>query len=82
MPFAAFTTAIFSSLSLFAIILQTVNMFEKEGVNFETVFERLLPRPWVIDDLDQFKSAFIKKTWKKVDFLVGKIAYLFKPTHK
>lgn len=41
-------------------------MFESAGSNFQDSFEKLLPRPWVLDDLDAFKLKWIRKPWKKV----------------
>jgi hypothetical protein len=35
-------------------------------MNFQDSFDKLLPRPWVIDDLDQFKQKWLRKPWKKV----------------
>ncbi|XP_054779067.1 damage-control phosphatase At2g17340-like [Prosopis cineraria] len=40
--------------------------FAKEGVSFLTTCQNLVPRPWVIDDLDTFKRKWSKKSWKKV----------------
>lgn len=41
-------------------------IFESTGSNFQDSFEKLLPRPWVLDDLDIFKQKWICKPWKKV----------------
>ncbi|KAF3325548.1 pantothenate kinase 4 [Carex littledalei] len=45
-------------------------MFAKDGMSFLASCQNLLPRPWVIDDLDAFKSKWTQKTWKKAVIFV------------
>jgi hypothetical protein len=46
--------------------LKLAEIFESTGSNFQDSFEKLLPRPWVLDDLDLFKQKWLRKPWKKV----------------
>ncbi|XP_073225646.1 uncharacterized protein [Cicer arietinum] len=41
-------------------------VFPRDGVSFSTTCENLLPRPWIIDDLDTLKLKWSNKSWKKV----------------
>lgn len=43
----------------------SAEMFEKGEMSFEKTCSSLHHRPWVIDDLDKFKAAFLEKNWKK-----------------
>ncbi|XP_043713467.1 damage-control phosphatase At2g17340-like isoform X2 [Telopea speciosissima] len=45
---------------------ELVELFAKDGMSFLTTCQNLVPRPWVIDDLDTFKLRWSKKSWKKV----------------
>jgi len=49
---------------------QLAEIFESAGSNFQDSFEKLLPRPWVLDDLDLFKQKWIRKPWKKAVIFV------------
>lgn len=49
---------------------QLAEIFESTGSNFQDSFEKLLPRPWVLDDLDIFKQKWICKPWKKAVIFV------------
>ncbi|XP_019451305.1 PREDICTED: uncharacterized protein At2g17340-like isoform X2 [Lupinus angustifolius] len=45
-------------------------VFSKEGISFLSTCQNLVPRPWVIDDLNTFKMKWINKPWKKVIIFV------------
>ncbi|KAH9303471.1 hypothetical protein KI387_015054, partial [Taxus chinensis] len=45
-------------------------VFAKDGISFLASCENLLPRPWVIDDLDAFKLSWMRKSWKKAVIFV------------
>ncbi|PKI75802.1 hypothetical protein CRG98_003845 [Punica granatum] len=45
-------------------------VFSKDGMSFLASCQNLLPRPWVIDDLDTFKLRWVKKSWKKAIIFV------------
>ena len=45
--------------------LKLAEVYSKDGVSFLASCQNLLPRPWVIDDLDTFKRKWSKKLWKK-----------------
>jgi uncharacterized protein with ATP-grasp and redox domains len=49
---------------------QLAEMFAKDGMSFLASCQNLLPRPWVVDDLDAFKSKWTQKTWKKAVIFV------------
>ncbi|XP_028796450.1 uncharacterized protein At2g17340-like isoform X2 [Neltuma alba] len=49
---------------------QLAEAYAKEGVSFLATCQSLVPRPWVIDDLDTFKLKWSKKSWKKVIIFV------------
>lgn len=61
---------IFSKTLMFCMALggfvKLAEIFESAGSNFQDSFEKLLPRPWVLDDLDLFKQKWLRKPWKKV----------------
>ncbi|XP_028958129.1 damage-control phosphatase At2g17340-like isoform X2 [Malus domestica] len=44
---------------------QLAEVFSKDGMSFLASCQNLVPRPWVIDDLDAFKLKWTKKSWKK-----------------
>lgn len=56
----------FSKFTFFFNVVKLAEMFAKDGMSFLASCQNLLPRPWVIDDLDAFKSKWTQKTWKKV----------------
>lgn len=65
--------------------LKLAEVFAKDGMSFLASFQNLLPRPWVIDDLDNFKMRWQKKSWKKVSIMNNQrihanflFAYLYK----
>ncbi|CAL5047589.1 unnamed protein product [Urochloa decumbens] len=45
---------------------QLAEVFAKDGMSFLASCQNLVSRPWVIDDLDAFKSKWTKKSWEKV----------------
>ncbi|XXG64366.1 hypothetical protein AAC387_Pa05g2340 [Persea americana] len=45
---------------------QLVELFARDGMSFLACSQSLVPRPWVIDDLDLFKLKWSQKSWKKV----------------
>ncbi|CAK8572156.1 unnamed protein product [Lathyrus sativus] len=45
---------------------ELAEVFSRDGMSFSTTCENLLPRPWIIDDLDTLKMRWSKKSWKKV----------------
>ncbi|KAJ1699920.1 hypothetical protein LUZ63_008432 [Rhynchospora breviuscula] len=49
---------------------QLAEMFAKDGMSFLASCQNLVPRPWVIDDLDAFKLKWTQKTWKKAVIFV------------
>ncbi|GAV81817.1 DUF89 domain-containing protein [Cephalotus follicularis] len=49
---------------------QLAEVFSKDGMSFLASCQNLVPRPWVIDDLDMFKVRWSKKTWKKAVIFV------------
>ncbi|KAH9541205.1 hypothetical protein CY35_14G049100 [Sphagnum magellanicum] len=49
---------------------QLAEIYSSSGMSFQDSFEKLLPRPWVIDDLDQFKQKWLRKPWKKAVIFV------------
>lgn len=51
-------------------VSQLAELFASSGISFLRSFEKLLPRPWVIDDLEQFKLQWLRKSWKKVVIFV------------
>jgi hypothetical protein len=53
---------------LFSFILKLAEVFAKDGMSFLASCQNLVSRPWVIDDLDAFKSKWMKKSWEKVLF--------------
>ncbi|KAK9044113.1 hypothetical protein V6N11_072432 [Hibiscus sabdariffa] len=49
---------------------QLAEVFSRDGMSFLATCQNLVPRPWVIDDLDTFKAKWSKKTWKKAVIFV------------
>ncbi|KAK1400491.1 Damage-control phosphatase [Heracleum sosnowskyi] len=49
---------------------QLAELFSKDGMSFLASCQNLVPRPWVIDDLDKFIVKWCKKSWKKVVIFV------------
>lgn len=49
---------------------QLAEVFSKDGMSFLASCQNLVPRPWVIDDLDNFQARWLKKTWKKAVIFV------------
>ncbi|KAK1379298.1 Damage-control phosphatase [Heracleum sosnowskyi] len=49
---------------------QLAELFSKDGVSFLSSCQNLVPRPWVIDDLDNFVQKWTKKTWEKAVIFV------------
>lgn len=49
---------------------QLAEVFDRDGMSFLASCENLLPRPWVIDDLETFKSSWTRKSWKKAVIFV------------
>ncbi|KAJ6410226.1 hypothetical protein OIU84_009676 [Salix udensis] len=49
---------------------ELAEVFSKDGMSFLASCQNLVPRPWVIDDLDAFKVKWSKKSWKKVVIFV------------
>ncbi|GFZ00371.1 pantothenate kinase [Actinidia rufa] len=44
---------------------QLAELFSKDGMSFLASCQNLVPRPWVIDDLDAFILKWSRKSWKK-----------------
>ena len=49
---------------------QLAEVFAKDGMSFLASCQNLVPRPWVIDDLDAFKNKWTKKSWEKAVIFV------------
>ncbi|XP_047332961.1 damage-control phosphatase At2g17340-like [Impatiens glandulifera] len=49
---------------------QLAELFSKDGMSFLASCQNLLPRPWVLDDLDTFIHNWGKKSWKKAVIFV------------
>ncbi|CAI9765788.1 unnamed protein product [Fraxinus pennsylvanica] len=49
---------------------QLAELFAKDGMSFQASCQNLVPRPWVIDDLDNFISKWGRKLWKKAIIFV------------
>ncbi|KAJ0641185.1 putative damage-control phosphatase [Helianthus annuus] len=45
-------------------------LFSKDGMSFLASCQNIVPRPWVIDDLDAFIAKWSKKPWKKAVIFV------------
>lgn len=62
------TVCVTSCVLLFHV-LKLAEVFSKDGMSFLASCQNLVPRPWVIDDLDAFKAKWGKKTWKKASLV-------------
>uniref|UniRef100_A0A1D1XX73 Uncharacterized protein At2g17340 n=1 Tax=Anthurium amnicola TaxID=1678845 RepID=A0A1D1XX73_9ARAE len=49
---------------------QLAEVFARDGMSFLASCQNLVSRPWVIDDLDDFKLKWTKKSWKKAVIFV------------
>ncbi|RAL39779.1 unnamed protein product [Cuscuta campestris] len=49
---------------------QLAEVFSNDGMSFLASCQNLVPRPWVIDDLDAFILKWSKKCWKKAVIFV------------
>ncbi|GLT25949.1 hypothetical protein SLA2020_010470 [Shorea laevis] len=49
---------------------QLAEAFSRDGMSFVASCQNLVPRPWVIDDLDTFKAKWSKNPWKKAVIFV------------
>ncbi|ESQ50778.1 hypothetical protein EUTSA_v10022748mg [Eutrema salsugineum] len=50
---------------------QLAEVFSRDGgISFLDTSQNLVSRPWVIDDLENFKAKWIKKRWKKAVIFV------------
>ncbi|KAJ7980167.1 Pantothenate kinase [Quillaja saponaria] len=49
---------------------QLAAVFSRDGMSFLATCENLVPRPWVIDDLDTFKLKWSKRSWKRAVIFV------------
>ncbi|KAF3434895.1 hypothetical protein FNV43_RR21982 [Rhamnella rubrinervis] len=49
---------------------QLAEVFSRDGMSFLASCQNIVPRPWVIDDLDNFKLKWSKKSWKKAIIFV------------
>ncbi|XP_016484912.1 damage-control phosphatase At2g17340 [Nicotiana tabacum] len=45
-------------------------LFSEDGMSFLASCQNLVPRPWVIDDVDTFITKWSRKTWKKAVIFV------------
>ncbi|KAL3514926.1 hypothetical protein ACH5RR_021828 [Cinchona calisaya] len=45
-------------------------LFSKDGISFLASCQNLVPRPWVVDDLDAFIAKWSRKAWKKAVIFV------------
>ncbi|XP_016565637.2 damage-control phosphatase At2g17340 isoform X2 [Capsicum annuum] len=50
--------------------VKLAELFSEDGMSFLASCQNLVPRPWVIDDLDIFIKKWSKKTWKKAVIFV------------
>ncbi|KAH8510158.1 hypothetical protein H0E87_007907 [Populus deltoides] len=58
-------------LTFISSLRDLAEVFSRDGMSFLASSQNLVPRPWVIDDLDTFKVKWSKKTWKKADIVLG-----------
>lgn len=49
---------------------QLAEVFARDGMSFLASCQNLVSRPWVIDDLDLFKTKWTRKSWKKAVIFV------------
>ncbi|EOA32299.1 hypothetical protein CARUB_v10015561mg [Capsella rubella] len=50
--------------------VQLAEAYSRDGMSFLASCKKLVPRPWVIDDLENFQEKWIKKSWKKAVIFV------------
>ncbi|GAY46165.1 hypothetical protein CUMW_094890 [Citrus unshiu] len=50
--------------------VKLAEVFSRDGMSFLASCQNLVPRPWVIDDLETFKVKWSKKAWKKAVIFV------------
>lgn len=50
--------------------VKLAELFTKDGIPFLASCQSLVPRPWVIDDLDSFITKWSRKSWKKAVIFV------------
>lgn len=55
-------------LSFALYFLKLAELFSKDGMSFLASCQNLVPRPWVIDDLDTFILKWGRKSWKKASY--------------
>lgn len=51
-------------------VAKLAELFASNSMSFVNSYEKLLPRPWVIDDLEQFRLRWLRKSWKKAIIFV------------
>ncbi|KAH9603394.1 hypothetical protein KSS87_005348 [Heliosperma pusillum] len=56
---------------------QLAEVFSKDGLSFLASRQNLVPRPWVIDDLEAFKLKWTNKSWKKASYICSNFAIIF-----
>ncbi|XP_016674672.1 damage-control phosphatase At2g17340 isoform X1 [Gossypium hirsutum] len=56
--------------TIFPYLWKLAEVFSRDGMSFLASCQNLVPRPWVIDDLDTFKAKWNKKSWKKAVIFV------------
>lgn len=44
--------------------------YDAKGCSYKESVTQLLPRPWVVDDLDAFKAKWLRKPWQKAVIFV------------
>ncbi|GAA0138837.1 kinase [Lithospermum erythrorhizon] len=49
---------------------QLAELFSKDGMSFLASCQNIVPRPWVIDDMDLFISKWGRKSWKRAVIFV------------
>ncbi|XP_006364340.1 uncharacterized protein At2g17340 isoform X1 [Solanum tuberosum] len=49
---------------------QLAELFSRDGISFLASCQNLVPRPWVIDDLDTFITKWSRESWKKAVIFV------------
>jgi len=69
-PFKKLDKGIFVCNIFYLGAAKLAEVFERDGMSFLASCENLLPRPWVIDDLETFKSSWTRKSWKKAVIFV------------
>lgn len=51
--------------------VKLAEVFSRDGMSFLASCQNLVPRPWVVDDLETFKVKWSKKAWKKASSFGG-----------